>query len=459
MQEKYEKLFHEFVPQETFWGDWCHSPQAYFRGETVMPGATLNVGFQVFKKPKKLETEPHFHREDEYLIFLGATFPDVFASWDAEVHFYLGKTLDKMEKIIITEPTIVHIPQGWWHCPLDFKRVDKPIFFQAALEAGRFGGVRYIEYEDGTRSLLYRGDELDVCKMDPKKECNFCGYCFSHPDEVPPVKYKYVMGTIINEDGVESYTDKDAYDASKAPSSMDCVITPEYKSKPYSDATTLKAPKPELSPEVAKNVLAVPKEETSWGDWCPSPQCYFRGETYMEGATYHVGYQIFTKALDMEAPHFHHGKDEYIFFMGADPMNIFDFDCEIEFFIGEDPDHMESKIITKPTVVRLPANMWHCPIRFRKMKKPVLFQAAYLDGTWGTVQRVPSDVQFIIPEDKKDDKEYGRIGKYSFAGDNVRPCKFNPQKRCNICGKCFKSETIDEDLDDDGVSKGFRVNN
>jgi hypothetical protein len=35
-------------------------------------------------------------------------------------------------------------------------------------------------------------------------------------------------------------------------------------------------------------------------------------------------------------------------------MNIFDFDCRIEMLMGDDPEHMESKIITKPTVVRIP---------------------------------------------------------------------------------------------------------
>ena len=103
----------------------------------------------------------------------------------------------------------------------------------------------------------------------------------------------------------------------------------------------------------------------------------------MEEANYNVGFQVFTASNDMEDSHFHQGVDEYIFFLGADPMNIFDFDAEIEFFIGDDPDHMESKVITKPTVVRLPPNVWHCPIKFRKMKKPLIFQAAFMSGTWG----------------------------------------------------------------------------
>ncbi len=440
MQEKFEKLFYEFEPQETNWGDWCHSPQAYFRGEKDMPGAEMNVGWQVLKQPIHFETEPHFHREDEYLVFFGAKLPDIFSSWDAEVHLYMGKTLDTMEKIVITEPTIVKIPKSWWHCPLTLVRVDKPILFQAVMLTGKTGFVKFVERKDGERQYIYGGDETNICVFDSHKKCNYCGYCFSHPEERPERPYSYVKWTVINEDGVESYTDTGAYDQSKAPNSMDCVITPDYKSKPYSDATTLKAPKPPLTDELAKCVLAMPKEETSWGDWCPSPQAYFRGETYMEDATYHVGYQIFTAANDMEDSHIHQGAEEYIYFMGADPMNMFDFDCEIEMRLGDDPDHMESKIITKPTVVRIPPNVWHCPILFRKMNKPVLFQAAFLSGTWGTITRAPEDPSKPRLSDEEQAKlPFARMHTYNYMGDNVRFCKYNDKKRCNICGACFRS--------------------
>ena len=443
MQEKFEKLFYEFVPQETHWGDWCHSPQAYFRGDRDMPGAGLNVGFQVFKKPVRLETEPHFHREDEYLVFLGAQLPDVFSGWDAEVHFYLGPTLDTMEKVVITEPTIIHLPKGWWHSPLDFVRVDKPLIFQAVMQSGRTGLVKYVQRKDtGEKQYLYVGDECQAdCVLEPGKKCSYCGTCFAHPEKVPPRPYTFVPWTVVNEDGVTSYTDTGAYDPEKAPDSTECVVTPTNPSKPYSDATTLKAPKPALSEEVRKNVLAIPKEKTSWGDWCPSPQAYFRGETYMEGATYHVGFQIFAGANDTEDTHFHQGCEEYIFFMGANPMDFFDFDAEIEMTFGDDPEHMESKIITKPTVVRIPANVWHCPIKFRKMKKPVMFQAAFMSGTWGTIVSRPAE------PGKGGNGFFASDKTYVYMGDNVRFCRYDKTKRCNICGKCFRNLRIPEKND------------
>jgi hypothetical protein len=284
---------------------------------------------------------------------------------------------------------------------------------------------------------MYYGDEAGSCVFDAKKTCNYCGYCFSHPEELPESPYSFVPWTIINEDGITSYTNTGAYDPAKAPASPDCVITPEYKSKPYSDATKLKVPKPPLSQEVAKCVLALPKEETKWGDWCPSPQTYFRGETYMEDATYHVGWQVFNGPNDMEDTHIHQGVEEYIFFMGADPMNIFDFDAEIEMFFGDDPDHLESKIITKPTVVRIPPNVWHCPIKFRKMNKPLVFQAAFLSGTWGTITQAADDKQPDIPPEVLAKMPFARMHTYNYMGDNVRFCKYNDKKRCNICGACF----------------------
>jgi hypothetical protein len=437
MQEKFEKLFYEFVPQETHWGEWCHSPQAYFRGEKDIKGAMMNVGFQVFKAPVFLEREPHFHREDEYLVFHGAVLPDTFSSFDAEVHFYMGATLETMEKIVITEPTIVRLPRGYWHSPLDFVRVDKPVLFQAVFLAGKEGRVTCVERDNGERQYLYTGDEGRPCVFDSKKECNFCGYCFAHMDEVPQKPYKPVPWTVVNEDGVKKYTETGAYDPSKAPASPDCVITKTYKSRPYSDATTLLAPKPALSGDIRKCVLAFPREETKWGAWCPSPQAYFRGETYMEDATYHVGWQVFTDSNDMEGTHIHQGVDEYLFFMGADPMNIFDFDAEIEMRFGDDPDHLESRIISKPTVVRIPPNVWHCPILFRNVKKPLIFQAAFLSGTWGTIYAKPEEETSKLSSEKSDYMPFSNTREYNYIGDDVRFCKHDKDRRCNICGACF----------------------
>ena len=442
MQEKFKRLFCELRPEETAWGSWCSSPQAYFRGSQDIPDATMNCGFQVITSPVLLQEEPHFHTFDENLVFLGAVFPDVFSSFDAEIHFYMGSALETMEKIVVTEPTIIKVPKGYWHGPINFVRIDRPLFFQAVMFHGEADFIKLVERDGGERQYIFEGGRTKTCVFDEKKHCTQCGYCFSHKDKVPDAPYRCAQWNVINEDGVTLYSEKGSYDPEKAPSSTTCVVRPGYTTISYSDATKLLVQKPPLLPDTAKKVLAIPKEETKWGDWCPSPQAYFRGDIYMEEADYNVGFQVFTAANDMEEPHFHQGVDEYIFFLGADPMNIFDFDAEIEFFIGDDPDHMESILLTRPTVVRLPPNVWHCPIKFRKMKKPLIFQAAFMSGTWGTIVRGSSG------ENAKKDF-FSRKYTYEYMGDNVRFCKFNENKRCNICGACFpKIDEIDfESLD------------
>jgi len=113
-------------------------------------------------------------------------------------------------------------------------------------------------------------------------------------------------------------------------------------------------------------------------------------------------------------------------------MNIFDFDAEIDFYIGEHRDEMELYKITKPTVVRIPPTMWHCPIYFRKMNKPLIFQAAWQAGCWGTISRAKLESGELI---------------YTYSGDNVRFCRFKPGQRCTICGKCpGPAAVLDEKL-------------
>jgi len=141
----YEKLVFTF-PQENNEvvadGDdpgYVIKPQAYFRGASQIPGSEFNVGFQIFVKPFFLDRVPHRHAHDEYLVFLGGSFPNVF-DFDADIEFTLGQLGVDAEVFHITKPTIIRVPAGVYHCPLNFKRVDKPIFFQAALMEGMFGG-------------------------------------------------------------------------------------------------------------------------------------------------------------------------------------------------------------------------------------------------------------------------------------------------------------------------------
>ena len=126
-------------------------PQAYFRGETHLPGAGMNMGWQQFLEPIKLEKMSHHHDVDEYLIFLGTEFPDLIGSFDGEIEIFLGK---EYERHIIREATILYIPRGFEHNPMDIRKLNKPMMLSTLHLAPFFNGVYqvggYMEYRGGT---------------------------------------------------------------------------------------------------------------------------------------------------------------------------------------------------------------------------------------------------------------------------------------------------------------------
>ena len=119
------------------------SPQTYFRGAIALPGAPANIGWQIFKAPVCWET-PHTHKYEELIMFLGAEPPDFCNSFDAEIDFWLG---EEFEKHTITTTTILHIPAGLMHCPMNIRVVRKPFLFQALYLGPNLDSVRMPNFD------------------------------------------------------------------------------------------------------------------------------------------------------------------------------------------------------------------------------------------------------------------------------------------------------------------------
>ncbi len=94
-----------------------------------------------------MELQSHHHDVDEYLFFLGAQLPDLTANFDAEIEIFLGP---EYEKHMITKPTILYIPRGFEHNPMDIKRVGKPLLFMPLNLAPYFNAV----YQTGYMQFL-----------------------------------------------------------------------------------------------------------------------------------------------------------------------------------------------------------------------------------------------------------------------------------------------------------------
>ena len=75
----------------------------------------------IIKEPRSI-AEPHKHDYDEVLAMFGTDLDNPY-ELNGEIEFWLGG-----EKHMLTKTCIIFIPKGLVHCPLIYRRVDKPIF-------------------------------------------------------------------------------------------------------------------------------------------------------------------------------------------------------------------------------------------------------------------------------------------------------------------------------------------
>jgi hypothetical protein len=81
--------------------------------------------------------------------------------------------------------------------------------------------------------------------------------------------------------------------------------------------------------------------------------------------------------VDEANPHVHDFPEVFGFF-GSNPQNLYDFDAEIEFYLGG-----EKHIIDTMAIVSIPAGLSHCPLIFKRIGKPVLWLELMLTSKYG----------------------------------------------------------------------------
>jgi hypothetical protein len=84
-------------------------------------------------------SEPHTHQFDEIFHFFGADPADI-SDFQAVVELTIG---EEFEVHTITEPTIVYIPKGMVHAPINFKIINKPIIFMNVANAPEYTETRW----------------------------------------------------------------------------------------------------------------------------------------------------------------------------------------------------------------------------------------------------------------------------------------------------------------------------
>ena len=174
---EYDWLFYKFPKLETHAGGMLPPVQAYFRGEACIPGAQIYAPYRAYMQAGVIDAEPHFHRDEEYLAFVGHDLRDAFESFDAEIVLWLGEEKDDMERIVLTKPTMIRVPPFYWHGPIEFTRLGKPLFFLPVLFNCRYYAIH--ARENGEGGVLYETlcEGMTPCRLDTANTCSFCGKC------------------------------------------------------------------------------------------------------------------------------------------------------------------------------------------------------------------------------------------------------------------------------------------
>lgn len=80
-----------------------------------------------------------------------------------------------------------------------------------------------------------------------------------------------------------------------------------------------------------------------------------------------------TKPFLMVPDNHKHDFPQYLCFLGGDPRNMLDLGAEIELTLSEDGVNLEKHVITQATTVYIPAGLYHCPLNFKKVTRPLIF--------------------------------------------------------------------------------------
>lgn len=97
----------------------------HFEGEKDGMGANFTLSRSWITQPFLMIKKAHKHDFDQILVFAGGN-PLNVNDFDAEIVFHLG---DEEEEYVITKPTIIHVPKGLTHGPLNWKRIGEPVEF------------------------------------------------------------------------------------------------------------------------------------------------------------------------------------------------------------------------------------------------------------------------------------------------------------------------------------------
>ncbi len=158
-----------------------------------------------------------------------------------------------------------------------------------------------------------------------------------------------------------------------------------------------------------------------WEGYTSPRMDYFCGD--IPNVNFNAGFLVAIKPGYMDIPHIHDGADNFFIVTGAELDDVFNSEFEVDMFLGDSPSSMEMYKITKPSIIRVPAGTWHCPVYYKKIHRGINTIMWYEGISTGRV----------YPKVDENGNET-----VFYEKDNwVRPCVKDETKLCTYCGLCF----------------------
>jgi hypothetical protein len=111
-------------------------PTIWAAGANMMNGFNCHIIYASWNQTgiTGKSTKPHIHKYDEAIFFLG-TDPNNLAYLGAEMEMSIGPEGEE-EKHVFSEPTVVVMPKGVWHCPMYTHKIERPVIVMAVSLTG-----------------------------------------------------------------------------------------------------------------------------------------------------------------------------------------------------------------------------------------------------------------------------------------------------------------------------------
>jgi hypothetical protein len=97
---------------------------------------------------------------------------------------------------------------------------------------------------------------------------------------------------------------------------------------------------------------------------------------------FHMYWQTIKVPFVMASEPHKHNFPQYLMFSSLDADDLVDLNGIIEMTLSEDGKTMEKHIITKATTIYIPAGLYHCPLVFKKVTKPILTIDLYFSNKY-----------------------------------------------------------------------------